>query len=128
MRQENRVLREQLGGCRLCFTDDQRRRLAARTNGLGRRVLSQLATIVTPDTLLAWHRKLIARKYDGSTNRGCGRPRTEAGIEWLVVQMALENRDWGYTRIVGALSNLGYKLAIGTVANILKRNGIERPW
>ncbi len=125
LREENRVLREQLGGRRLRFTDDQRRRLAARAKGLGRRVLSQVATIVTPDTLLAWHRKLIARKYDGSTNRGCGRPRTAAEIEWLVVQMAVENRDWGYTRIVGALSNLGYNLARGTVANILKRDGVE---
>jgi hypothetical protein len=125
LREENRVLREQLGGRRLRFTDDQRRRLAAKGKGLGRRVLSQVATIVTPDTLLAWHRKLIARKYDGSTNRNFGRPRTEAEIECLVIQMAVENRDWGYTRIVGALSNLGYKLARGTVANILKRNGVE---
>jgi len=57
--------------------------------------------------------------------RGPGRPRSEAAIESLVVQMAVENRDWGYTRIVGALLNLGYHLARGTVANILKRNGIE---
>src|SRR3954469_11466687 len=76
LREENRVLREQLGGRRLRFTDDQRRRLATRAKGLGRRVLSQVATIVRPETLLAWHRRLIARKYDGSTNRGRGRPRT----------------------------------------------------
>src|SRR5215472_7234480 len=66
LREENRVLREQLGGRRLHFTDDQRRRLAARAKGLGRRALSQIATIVTPGNLLAWRRKLIARKYDGS--------------------------------------------------------------
>jgi transposase InsO family protein len=125
LREENRVLREQLGGRRLRLTDDQRRRLAAKAKGLGRRALSQLATIVTPETLLAWHRKLIARKYDGSASRGAGRPRSEAEIESLVVRIAVENRDWGYTRIVGALSNLGYNLARGTVANILKRNGIE---
>jgi len=125
LREENRVLREQLGDRRLRFTDDQRRRLAVKAKGLGRRVLSQLATIVTPETLLAWHRKLIARKYDGSARRGPGRPRSEAAIESLVVQMAVENRDWGYTRIVGALLNLGYHLARGTVANMLKRNGIE---
>src|SRR5215468_9854495 len=107
------------------FHDDQRRRLAARAKGLGRRALSQIATIVTPGTLLAWHRKLIARKYDGSASRGPGRPRTEADIESLVVKMAVENRAWGYTRIVGALLNLGHNLARGTVANILKRNGIE---
>src|SRR5215469_6317776 len=125
LREENRVLREQLGGRRLRFTDDQRRRLAARAKGLGRRALSQIATIVTPGTLLAWHRKLIARKYDGGASRGPGRPRMEDDIESLVVQMAVENRTWGYTRIVGALLNLGHNLARGTVANILKRNGIE---
>ena len=63
-----------------------------------------MATIVTPETLLAWHRKLIARKYDGTASRGPGRPRTKDEIESLVVQMAVENRAWGYTRIVGALS------------------------
>src|SRR5215467_9488503 len=125
LREENRVLREQIGGRRLRFTDDQRRRLAARAKGLGRRALSQIATIVTPGTLLAWHRKLIARKYDGSASRGPGRPRTEDDIQSLVMQMAVENRAWGYTRIVGALLNLGHNLARGTVANILKRNGIE---
>jgi hypothetical protein len=65
LRVENEVLREQLGGRRLRFTDDQRRRLAVKAKGLCRRALSQLATIVTPETLLAWHRKLITRKYDG---------------------------------------------------------------
>src|SRR6266849_7071240 len=66
LREENRVLREQLGGRRVRLNDDQRRRLAARAKGLGRKLLGQVATIVTPETLLAWHRKLIARKYDGS--------------------------------------------------------------
>src|SRR4029450_5264996 len=108
LREENKVLREQLGGRRLRLTDDQRRRLALRAKGLGRRVLAQGATIVTPETLLAWHRKLMARKYDGTASRGPGRPRTENEIELLVVQMAVANRDWGYTRIVGALSNQGY--------------------
>jgi putative transposase len=74
LQEENRALREQLGPRRLRFTDDQRRRLAAKARTLGRRVLREIATIVTPDTLLAWHRTLIARKYDGSTRRGPGRP------------------------------------------------------
>ena len=65
LREENRVLREQLGDKRLRFTDDQRRRLAAKAKGLGRKVLVELGTIVTPETLLAWHRRLIAQKYDG---------------------------------------------------------------
>jgi Zn-dependent protease with chaperone function len=115
LREENRVLREQLGGRRLRFTDNQRRRLAAKAKGLGRRALAEVATLVTPETLLAWHRKLIARKYDGAASPVSGR-RTQAEIESLVVQMAVENRDWGYTRIVGALSNLGHNLARGTVA------------
>src|SRR6266545_3144755 len=80
LREENRVLREQLGGRRLRLNDDQRRRLAARAKGLGRKMLSEIATIVTPETLLAWHRKLIAQKYDGSGNRQSGRPQTAREI------------------------------------------------
>jgi putative transposase len=123
--EENRVLREQVGTRRMRFTDDQRRRLAAGAKGLGRRLLAEFASIVTPETLLAWHRKLIARKYDGSANRAPGRPRTMAEAETLIVQMANENRDWGYRRIQGALANLGHCVAHGTVANILKQHGIE---
>jgi putative transposase len=75
--------------------------------------------------LLAWHRKLIAEKYDGSAKRKPGRPRISNEIETLVVRMAQENRDWGYRRILGAMSNLGHIVGRGTVANILKKNGIE---
>jgi putative transposase len=125
LREENRVLREQLGNHRLRFNDDQRRRLAAKAKRLGRKLLTELATIVTPATLLAWHRKLIAQKYDGSGQRKPGRPRTRQDLEALVVRMAEENRDWGYRRIQGALSNLGYEMARSTVADILKRHGIE---
>ena len=88
-------------------------------------MLGEVASIVTPDTLLAWHRKLIARKYDGSDRRGPGRPPVMEKIRSLVVRMATENRDWGYTRIRGALANLGHRVARGTIANILKQNGIE---
>ena len=66
LREENRVLREQLGDRRLRLNDDQRRRLAAKAKGLGRKRLAEVAGIVTPETLLAWHRKLIAQKYDGT--------------------------------------------------------------
>ena len=125
LREENRILRAQLGGRRLRLTDDERRGLAAKARRLGRRVLAEIATIVTPETLLSWHRKLIAAKYDGSARRKPGRPATAKEIEALVVRMAAENRDWGYLRIQGALSNLGHELARGTIANILKRNGIE---
>src|ERR1043166_9272633 len=106
LREENRVLREQLGEKRLRFTDDQRRRLAAKAKALGRKLLVELGTIVTPETLLAWHRRLIAQKYDRSKKRGPGRPRTAEEIEALVVRLAKENRTWGYRRIQGALANL----------------------
>jgi hypothetical protein len=94
LQEENRVLREQLVPKRLRFTDDQRRRLAAKTKMLGRRVLREMATIVTPDTLLAWHRALIAKKYDGSTRRDPGRPHVLAQIRELIVRMATDNRDF----------------------------------
>jgi len=119
------VLREQLGGRRLRLNDNQRRRLATRAKGLGRKILAEVATIVTPETLLAWYRKLIAQKYDGSGKRGPGRPRTAGETENLVVRMAEENRDWGYRRIQGALSNLGHEIARSTIAEILARHGIE---
>ena len=108
LQEENRVLREQLGDKRLRFTDDQRRRLVAKAKGLGRKVLQELRTIVAPETLLAWHRRLIAQKYDGSKRRGPGRPRTADEIEMLVAGLAKENRSWGYQRIQGGLANLGH--------------------
>jgi len=123
--EENRVLREQIGSRRMRFNDDQRRRLAVKAKTLGRKLLARVATIVTPETLLAWHRKLIAQKYDGSASRMPGRPRTVAEVEALVVRMAEENRDWGYRRIQGALANLGHVLAHNTIAKILKQHGIE---
>jgi transposase InsO family protein len=123
--EENRVLREQLGNRRMWFSDSQRRRLAAKAKMLGRKLLAQVATIVTPETLLAWHRKLIAEKYDGSAYRRPGRPRTAIEIIALVIRMAEENRAWGYRRIQGALANVGHVLARNTIANILKRHGIE---
>jgi len=123
--EENRVLREQIGSRRLRFTEDQRRRLAGKAKRLGRKLLHEIATIVTPETLLAWHRRLIAKKYDGSANRGPGRPRTTDEITALVTRLAEENRGWGYRRIQGALSNLGHMLAFKSIGNILKRHGIE---
>ena len=125
LQEENRVLREQLGGKRLRFNDAQRRRLAVRAKKLGWRMLHELTTIVTPATLLAWHRRLIARKYDGSRQRGPGRPRVLEEIRHLVIRMATENRDWGYRRIQGALANLGHEVARGTIANLLREHGLE---
>ena len=120
LQEENRVLREQLGGKRLRFNDDQRRRLAVRAKKLSWRMLHEVSPMVTPATLLAWHRRLIAEQYDGSQRRGPGRPRTKDEIRQLVVRMATENRDWGYRRIQGALANLGHEVARGTIACVKK--------
>lgn len=124
---ENRVLKEQLRsrGGRLRFTDKQRCLLAVKAKALGRAALRKFDTLVTPDTLLRWHRQLIARKYDGSAKRGAGRPRVMREIEALIVEMAKSNPTWGYLRITGALHNLGHVVARTTVANILARNGLE---
>ena len=89
------------------YLASKRRRLAVRAKKLGWRMLHEVSTLVTPATLLAWHRRLIAEKYDGSKQRGPGRPRTKDEIQQLVVRMATENRAWGYRGIPGALANLG---------------------
>jgi transposase InsO family protein len=128
--EENRLLRRQLGERRLRLTDDDRRRLAVRAYRLGRHALREIATIVTPDTLLRWHRQLIARKWtyakQGSSRRG-----VLAEIRRLIVRMAEENPTWGYTRIQGALKNVGHRVGRSTIARILKSQGIspvhERP-
>ena len=125
LREENRVLREQLGGRRRRLTDDQRRRLAVKGKALGRKLLMGVAGIVTPDTILRWYRLLIARKYDGSARRGAGRPRTAQQITELVVRIARENPRFGYTRIRDALGNLGCEIGRNTVKRILAEHGIE---
>ena len=124
LREENRVLREQLGGRPLRLTDAQRRRLAVRGKKLGRRVLTQVAGIVTPDTILRWYRRLIAQKYDGSARRRRGRPLTPQVMAELVVRIAVENPRWGYTRIRGALANLGHEIGRNAVKRILCAYGI----
>ena len=128
--EENRLLRRQLGGRRLRLTDDDRRRLAVRAFRLGRQALREIATIVTPDTLLRWHRQLVARKWTYATPRSSRRG-VLAEIRQLVVRMAGENPTWGYTRIQGALKNVGHRVGRSTMARILKAAGVppvpERP-
>jgi hypothetical protein len=133
LREENRVLREQLGLRRIPLSDDQRIRLAAIRKGIPRKALADIATLVTPQTLLSWRRKLIANKYDGSGKRGPGRPRLHNEIRDLVVRLAGENRSWGYTRIQGALNHLGHSMSRGPSRTYLKktesslhRNGCKR--
>ena len=121
--EENRFLRRQVRRRRLQFTDDDRRRLAVRAHRLGRQALSDIVTIVTPDTLLRWHRQLVARKWTYPTKR-TSRRGVLAEIRQLVVRMAGENPTWGYTRIQGALKNLGHHVGRSTVARILKASGL----
>jgi putative transposase len=121
---ENRILRSQITG-RVRLTDGERKRLAEIGQKLGRQALGEVASLVKPETILAWHRKLVAQKFDGSTQRkASGRPMIDQEVEALVARMAQENRSWGYDRIVGALANLGYTISAQTVGNILKRHGI----
>jgi len=121
---ENRILKAQLKG-RLKLSDAERATLAEIGHRLGRKALAEVATVARPDTILAWYRKLVARKFDGSkARRGPGRPGISREVEQLIVRMAQENHDWGYDRIVGALANLGYQVCDQTVGNVLQRHGL----
>ncbi len=116
LREENRVLRAGLRGKRLRLSDDERRRLAVKAQALGREALAQIASVATPATLLRWYRCLIAAKYDGSKNRSPGRPPTAKDIRELIVRVAQENPTWGYTRLQGALKNLGHENSDATLS------------
>jgi len=124
-REEIRHLREQLGGRRIRFTDAQRRRLAILGHKLGGKGLREVATLATPDTILRWYRELVAQKYDGHAKRNPGRPRTGAEIVQLLVRMATENPGWGYTRLRGALQNLGHEVGRNTIKRILHEQGLD---
>jgi len=128
--EENRVLREQLGTRRLQLTDAQRRRLAAKGKLLPRKILNRVATIVTPDTILRWHRRLIAAKWTFAQPSRSQRGVLDR-IKALIVRMATDNPGWGYTRIQGELRDLGHRVGRGTVARTLKGAGVgpapERP-
>jgi putative transposase len=124
--EENRILKQKLGKKRILLTDEERRLLAVKGKALGRRLLEQVATIVTPDTILRWHRELIAEKWNHSDKcKTPGRPKIAREVEELVLRMAKENPTWGYDRIQGALKNLGHEISETTVGNILKAHGVE---
>jgi putative transposase len=125
LQEENRIIKERPGGRRIRFTDAERRRLARKAYALGRKVLTELETLVTPDTLLRGHRELVASKWNYSQPRGPGRPRTIKTIVNLILRMTLDNRSWGNTRIRAALANLGHQVGRGPVAGILREHGIE---
>ena len=124
LKAETAVLRQQLRGTRLRLSDEQRLKLALKGKALGRRLLRDWASIVTPDTILAWHRRLVALKWTYNKN-GPGRPGAMRKIVELTVRMARENGTWGYKRIQGALENVGHIVSPTTIQNILRRHGID---
>jgi hypothetical protein len=121
---ENGLLRAKIKG-RLLLSESEKVTLAEIGHRLGRRALADVAAAAKPDTLLGWYRKLIAKKFDGSTFReSLGRPSVDEEKECLVVRLAKENPSWGYDRVVGAMANLGHKISDQTVGNILRRHDI----
>ena len=125
LRTENQVLKETHGKKRILLNDDQRRRLALKGKILGRKRLEEVGTLFTPDTILRWHRMLVAKKWDYSDRKKPGRPRIRQVIVDLILRFARENPTWGYDRIQGALANVGYHICDQTVGNVLKEHGIE---
>ena len=124
---ENRVLIEKFGKRRILLSDDQRRRLAVKGQILGRKRLEEVGTLFTPDTMMRWHRTLVAKKWDSSDRREKkpGRPRIRQVIVDLTVKFAKQNPTWGFDRIQGELAKVGYPICDTTVSNILKAYGIE---
>lgn len=121
---ENRILRAHVPK-RLRLTDSERITLAEIGKRIGRKALASAACVATPETILGWYRKLVAKKFDGSRYRQYpGRPRIPGKAEELILRFARENPSWGYSRISGALMNLGHEISRQTIANVLKRNGL----
>jgi hypothetical protein len=114
----NRILKELQRDKRLNFTNEQRKRLARKGGKLGLNGLRNVTTLVTPETILSWHRKLIALKYTAKRRISPLR-KSQQEVRRMVVKIALENPTWGYSRIVGALQNLGVRRSKTTIANIL---------
>src|ERR1700692_4566262 len=92
---ENRLLKDRLRGRRIRFTDAERALLARKAKAVGRKALLELDTLVSPDTLLRWHRRLIAEKWSFVHRRGPGRPGIMQKISGLIMRMAQDNPAWG---------------------------------
>ena len=122
--EENRILREKLGHKRIILNDNQKRRLAAAAMRLGKDLLRQFGTLFSPDTILRWHRMLIARKYDGSGGKRGPKPHKANSVRKLVLEMAAENPAWGYGRIYGELRKLGHDVHWQTVRRIMLDAGL----
>ena len=116
LKEENRVLREKFGKRRIILNDEQRRRPAIKGKMLGRRLLEDICCVFSPATILKWHSRLVAQKYDGSKyRREPDRPRIARALEDLIVRIASENPSWGYYQIEGQIKSLGYKVSRTTI-------------
>ena len=124
LREEIRVLREHIPKKRIPFSDEQRCRLARKARKVDFGKLGEIASLVTPETLLRWHRRFVEAKYDSSSKR-IGRPRIKIDLNELIIRLANENRDWGYGSIEGALLHLGHDVSRSTIGRVLKSVGIE---
>lgn len=123
---ENRILRQKIGKKRILLTNQQRRRLAVKGKILGRKMLERVAGIASPETILRWHRELVAQNWDYSRQqKKAGRPHVPQETVDLVLRLAKENPCWGYKRIQGAVANLGSVISDTAVANILRAHGID---
>jgi hypothetical protein len=125
LKAENAILKEKIGKKRIILSGEQRRRLAVLAKKITRKGLDEICGIFSPDTILRWHRELIARKYDGSKNRKYGRPQISEELRKLIIKLARQNRGWGYPRIEGQLKYLGFIVCPRTIASILKKEGLE---
>lgn len=126
LRHQLAVLQRQLGPQRVSFTASDRALLAALLHRLPRRVLAHLCLTVKPDTVLRWHRDLVARRHaERSRPKRVGRPRTVRSIRTLVLRLVRENPSWGYRRVHGELLVLGVSVAASIVWEILREAGID---
>jgi putative transposase len=121
---ENQILKSQLKARRLRLRDEDRRRLAETGRALGRKLLAEVACIVTPETILSWHRRLVARKWTFH-RRTMGRPPIEEEVRVLILKFARNDSNWGYTSIRDRLRNLGHRVSRSTVASVLREHGVE---
>ena len=130
LKEENNILRSELlkatGKKRILLSDAQRRRLATLAKRVGRKALFDISNIFSPDTLLMWHRKLVAHKYDGSKNRGKGgRPPISDYLKQLIIDMAKDNKHLGIRKLHGFMKYLGFKVSETTISRVLREHGID---
>ena len=123
LRQENKVLRSKVKS-RIRFSDEERRSLVDTALAMGRKLMQQVVSIVKPETILKWQRRLERQKWDYSKRPPRpGRPKKSGEVEAIICRMAREN-TWGYRRIQGELTKLDIVVSKSCVADILRRNGL----